>query len=176
MESNLNFLPAFASINRAMKKLITMLRVVVFFAIASEFTLLFYRDLFVITQEHKLLALIWTLPCFHLLITTFLLLITVGGSQFRKISEFSIMKISSIKILSSDGGKIKRFFIAVESDGRHYVLSGIFLCPPSSLVIYRNLAKRLKILSLGNIIMRLRWLVASVIVAIVLNFLILSFQ
>jgi hypothetical protein len=141
-----------------------VIRILISFVFASQFTLIFYRDLFEVTKENRLLFLVWGVPCLHLLVNSFLLFLILVGSKYQRHEDFSIVKTSRRFKGICNSTRLRRFFISVKIEDRERILSGLFWSYPSLIVVYKDALGKLKILSFGLLLIRFVWIIINLVV------------
>jgi hypothetical protein len=129
-----------------MKKAYRFARVLIAFVPASYFAGLFYRDLFILTEDNKLLFLVWAFPCLHLILVCMQLIIMLTGWQFSKHKNISVVKIYPIPICKFFPShiRVKRFYFTIQVNNRERIVSGVFLHRPASILVYKDPFDKLK--------------------------------
>jgi len=151
-------------------------RIIIVFALASYFVNLFYRDLFVISEHNKLLFLIGSLPCLHLLVTSMRLAAMLTGRQYRRYDKFTVVNTYPIfksKTLD-DSNRLKRFFFSIDINDRKRIVSGVFWYRPTSILVYKNIFDKLKIFTLINLLERIIWILGNLVILTILKFFVLG--
>jgi hypothetical protein len=142
------------------------------FVPASYFAVLLYRDFFTMTQP-KLLFFVWGFPCIHFVYAFLQLFSTVVGRKYRSYVEFSILKSLPIRKHFFERIKFSRLFIAIKVNGRERVLSGLFWYYPTSILVYKNIFDKLKVFTIGNVLIKVMWMFANLIVLAIMRFFLL---
>lgn len=154
-----------------------IIRVIISFILSANFTLIFYRDFFEASSENRILVFIWVLPCFHLLVSSFLFMTIVIGSDYRKHVNFSITKAASpYKIFRGISLGLQQIYFSVPIDDRERIVRGIFRHIPKTLITYRHANGKLKVLSIESLMIELVSILISILVAVVLRVLFLNLQ
>ncbi len=143
------------------------------FVPASYFAVLLYRDFFIITQSNKLLFFVWGLPCLHFVFAFLQLFATVIGRQYRRYVEFSIVKSLPISKRFFERINLSRLFIAIKFNGRERILNGVFWHYPTSVLVYINFFDKLKVFTIGNLLVKVMWVLANLIILAIIRFFIL---
>lgn len=145
-----------------------VIRVLISFIVASNFTFIFYGDFFLAPQDNKILVWIWGIPCFHLLVNSSLLACALIGSHYTRHDDFLIVRKWPFPKSVFRSSTLKRFFVLVTIDGENRILSCISISGPTSIITYRDSFNRLRILSFGNLSVRFLWIGLNLIVVGVL--------
>ncbi|HTH57436.1 MAG TPA: hypothetical protein VL728_15405 [Cyclobacteriaceae bacterium] len=126
----------------------------------------FYGDLFIFTRNYQLIFLIWAFPCLHLLITSIRLMIMLTG--YQKYDSFNSIKNDPVEAcwFLPSRVRFKIFFFSVNIGGQEIITSGLFRNEPSSILVYRNVSDKVKIITLAG--------VAKMIALILMNLIALS--
>jgi hypothetical protein len=148
-------------------------RFLIIFLPTSYFTILFYRDLFVVSQDNKLLFLAWGFPCLHLGFTCFQLLAMIAGKQYLRFKKFSVARSMPMFSRFFNHVRLNRLFISIKVNDRERILSGVFWNYPTSILIYVDIFGKMKIFTLTNLFAKFMWILANLIVLSILRFFIL---
>ncbi|QHT67047.1 hypothetical protein GXP67_10510 [Rhodocytophaga rosea] len=157
-----------------MRRIFMMGRILVAFFPSAYFAGSFCRDLFIHTGN-KILFLVWAFPCLYLVINSMQLIIMLTGRQYRKAEEISVVKTFSIAICKFFPSltRFSRLFFALKINDRDRIVSGIFWQRPTSIVIYKDAFDRMKVFSIGNLLIKLLWIGANLAILGILKIIIL---
>ena len=125
---------------------------------ALYLTDLFCGDLYFLTKDHILLFFLWAVPALYLTVNLLELTTMLTGLLRRPLTKFSVIKTMPPGKFIPDNFRFERFFLSIEINSRTRIISGIFRTLPSSIMSYRDLSYKLKIVNAFSLLSKLLWI------------------
>jgi len=153
-----------------MKRITRAIRVLVPFMLIFYVSNLLFGDIFKQIEGNVLLFLIVSLPYIQFVVACFQLVRMIVGTQYQSYKTFKIVRKSSARLkYILRWINLERFFFLIPINQKERIVSGLFWQVPTQVWIYKDLYGRLRTLTLGNVLIRLIIILASMIVLIVIK-------